>query len=343
MNTPRSTLDWQSAAEPAGPRSGLYRAGTGDVRGGRDFGPHRQPVHALENGVGHLPNFIVAHVGANGVHPGNEAQQAEVVHLHIVVLAAGSEFDRSRSSRASGARTKLPTSFALLDAFPQAAETGFTVDSLTAINHHPHRRGQQRDGNPEFCIIPKAHLDVSAGGLSAPQGVSATSTKTMAETAPLASIVTYEFAEREGMPPVRLIWYDGGLQPPRPVELGGQSLPEEGALYLGDEGKLLYSWGGIKLLPESREAKAKDIPKTLPRRPGTWREWFEACTGGEPAGCHFDWAVPLTELVLLGNIAIRTGKPLAWDSARMTFTNHAPANQFVQEPYHNGWSLETKL
>ena len=179
--------------------------------------------------------------------------------------------------------------------------------------------------------------------LSAPQGVSATSTKTMAETAPLASIVTYEFAVREGMPPVRLIWYDGGLQPPRPVELGSQSLPEEGALYLGDEGKLLYSWGGIKLLPESREAKAKDIPKTLPRRPGTWREWFEACTGGEPAGCHFDWAVPLTELVLLGNIAIRTGKPLAWDSARMTFTNHAPANQFVQEPYHNGWSLETKL
>jgi hypothetical protein len=142
------------------------------------------------------------------------------------------------------------------------------------------------------------------------------------------------------MDPVRVVWYDGGLQPLPPVELAGQPLPEEGAIYLGDEGKLLYSWSGIQLLPESRAAQAKDIPKTLPRRPGTWEEWFEACNGGEKAGCSFDLAVPLTELVLLGNIALRTGTQLNWDAARMEFTNDRAANEFLKESYHNGWSLD---
>lgn len=176
--------------------------------------------------------------------------------------------------------------------------------------------------------------------LTHPRWVSATSTKVLTETAPLASIVTYEFAEREGMAPVRIIWYDGGLQPPRPVGFD-EAMPEEGTLYLGDEGKLLYSWNGLKLLPESRETTAKQIRKTLPRRAGTWPEWFEACSGGEPAGCHFELAVPLTELVLLGNIALRTGKRLEWDGGQARFTNYDSANGFVKEAYHNGWTLET--
>ena len=176
--------------------------------------------------------------------------------------------------------------------------------------------------------------------LSAPQTIAATSTKVMPETAPLACIVTYDFPAREGMPAVRIVWYDGGLQPPRPLELADQPMPDEGTLYIGDDGKLLAGWGGIKLLG-SKTAKADTIAKTLPRRPGTWREWFDACTGGEKAGCHFDWAVPLTETVLLGNIAIRSGKHLVWDAVQQKFANHEPANQYVKEPYHNGWSLES--
>ncbi len=176
--------------------------------------------------------------------------------------------------------------------------------------------------------------------LADPQFIEASSTKVLPETAPLASIVTYEFPARETRPAVRLIWYDGGLQPPRPAELADQPMPEEGTLYIGEEGKLLAAWSGLKLLPASKAAKAAGIRKTLPRRPGTWREWHEACRGGEPAGCHFDWAVPLTETVLLGNIAIRTGKRLEWDAARMKFTNAAEANSYLKQPYHNGWSLE---
>lgn len=182
---------------------------------------------------------------------------------------------------------------------------------------------------------------VRALKLSNPRWISATSTKVMPETAPLGSIVTYEFDARGNMPPVRIIWYDGGLQPPRPVELAERPLPEEGTIYVGDEGKLLFSWEGLRLLPAPLENAAKEVRPTLPRRGGTWVEWFEACQGGERAGCHFDWAVPLTELVLLGNLALRIGKRLEWDAASARFTNSDDANKFINEPYQNGWSLDT--
>lgn len=175
--------------------------------------------------------------------------------------------------------------------------------------------------------------------LGAPTAVSATSTNILPESAPLASIVTYEFPARESLPPVRLVWYDGGLQPPRPVEMGSEPFAEEGTLYIGEQGKLL-STNSLRILPRALTVKADTIPKTLPRRGGTWAEWHEACKGGPAAGCHFDWAVPLTEIVLLGNIALRVQKPLAWDGAAGRFTNSDAATGLVEVPYHNGWSLD---
>lgn len=172
--------------------------------------------------------------------------------------------------------------------------------------------------------------------LTHPVRVHATSTKVFDETAPLASIVTYDFAARGDMPPVRLVWYDGGLQPPCPKEMGGQPLPAGGSeLYVGDQGMMLRD----KIIPESRAKKFKDVPKTLPRRSGTWGEWIEACRGGEPAGCHFDWAGLLSEFVALGNLAVRTRKSLDWDAEKMQVTNVPEANKYVEEPYRDGWTL----
>ncbi len=171
--------------------------------------------------------------------------------------------------------------------------------------------------------------------LKHPVSVSASSTRVLPETAPLGAIVTYEFPAREGMPPVRVVWYDGGLRPPYFAELEGRPMPGEGTLYVGDEGKML----GSNILPAARAKKFDSVAKTLPRRSGTWGEWFDACRGGEPAGCNFDWAGPLTEFVLLGNIAIRTGKRLAWNGPEGKFTSDASANKFLQEPYRTGWTL----
>lgn len=171
--------------------------------------------------------------------------------------------------------------------------------------------------------------------LRAPASIHATSTRTFEETAPLASIVTYDFPAREDMPPVRVVWYDGGIKPPTPKEMEGRPLPADGEMYIGDEGTML----GSKIISPRASKAGKDIPRTLERRSGTWGEWMEACGGGEKAGCHFEWAGLLTEFVLLGNIAIRTRKPLQWDAKAMRITNDEEANRYVEPAYHNGWSL----
>ncbi len=177
--------------------------------------------------------------------------------------------------------------------------------------------------------------------LSAPAQVQASATKVLSESAPLASIVTLEYPACAGLPPLRAVWYDGGLKPPQPQAFAGQPWPNEGTLYIGDQGCLLSTWDDIKLGSESVAKRADSVPRTLQRRGGTWSEWFTACQGGEPAGCNFNWASSLTETVLLGNIAIRAGKRLDWDSAKMACTNVPDIDRYVRQPYQNGWSLDT--
>ena len=169
-----------------------------------------------------------------------------------------------------------------------------------------------------------------------PTRISASSSIVFEETAPLASIVTFEFPARGGMPPVTLYWYDGGLKPPRPAELeDGRELSASGNMYVGDKGKILDS----RIIPESKMKAYKLPPKTLNRRSGTWGEWVEAMRGGEEANCNFNHASLITEAVLLGNIAIRTGRTLQYDGGQMKFTNNDAANEYVRPNYRPGWSL----
>ena len=169
-----------------------------------------------------------------------------------------------------------------------------------------------------------------------PRSINASSTVVFDETAPLASIVTFDFPAREGMPPLRLVWYDGGIKPPRPAELeSGRELPSSGNMYIGDKGIIL----GNRIIPEEKMNAYKPPPKTLKRRSGTWGEWVEAIRGGQPAGCNFDWASIITESVLLGNIAIRTGKKLQWDAENMKFANDKSANEYIKPTYRSEWSL----
>ena len=176
-------------------------------------------------------------------------------------------------------------------------------------------------------------------GLDAPRRIEATSTVVFEETAPLASVVTLDFPPKNDRGPIRVVWYDGGLRPPMPNELRGWRLPSEGVLYVGTEGVML----GSKIVNPERAKKFADVPRALPRRGGTWKEWYEACQGGEEAGCAFEWAGPLTEAVLLGNIAIRVGKTLEWDAKAGRFTNNQRANELLDPHYQNGWSLDIRV
>ena len=171
------------------------------------------------------------------------------------------------------------------------------------------------------------------------------------ETFPHSSIVTWDFPARGDLPPVRLHWYDGGLKPPRPVDMpAGQSLQAEGSYYVGDKGVLLIpSTGGgtwragagpvSGLLPAAKFRDYAAPPKTVARTVGHYQEWIRAAKGGPPANCQFDFASLIAETALLGAIAQRTGKYLLWDAANMRFTNDDEANRHVTPAYRAGWAL----
>jgi predicted dehydrogenase len=200
--------------------------------------------------------------------------------------------------------------------------------------------------------------------LGAPRSVQASSSRVNDETYPLASMVTYEFPARSAnvqannshvqgqqgagaggveMPPLKLVWYDGGLRPPRPEGLpDGVSMGDNGRLLVGDKGYILVD----SVFPESLRAEASKVAKTIPRSVGHYKEWLDACKGGKPAGANFDWAGPLAEAVLLGNVALRvqlrqelTGKRLLWDPVAFQFANSKKANDFLRREYRQGWEL----
>ncbi len=184
--------------------------------------------------------------------------------------------------------------------------------------------------------------------LQAPLSVEASSTDRFDETFPLASMVHYNFPARGEMPPVRFSWYDGGLKPLRPDELEegrplkGDAEEEEGLLFIGDRGKILCSFNGAdpKLIPETRMKSYKQPPKTLSRSPGNEREWLDACKGSKviPGG-NFEFSGRVTETLLLGNVAIRTGQKLNWDSAKMKVGNSDLAQKYVRPDRRTGWEL----
>ncbi len=200
--------------------------------------------------------------------------------------------------------------------------------------------------------------------LGAPLSVQASSSRVNKETYPLASMVTYYFPARTAevqannyhvkgqtgpgaggveMPPVKVVWYDGGLRPPRPVDLPeGATMGDNGRMLVGDKGFLL----GNRVFPESRRSESEAPPRSIPRSTGHYQEWIEASKSGKPAGSNFDWAGPLAEAVLLGNVALRvelrkelTTAKLLWDGPNLRVTNIEEANQFLRRQYRQGWSL----
>jgi predicted dehydrogenase len=179
--------------------------------------------------------------------------------------------------------------------------------------------------------------------LDAPESVYARACPGTPEMTPYASTVHYAFPERGERPPVRLTWYSM-LVPPRPEELEpGRDLVGDGngILFVGDRGKILCGgWGGSpRLIPESRMMDFERPPRTLPRSPGHHREWIDACKNGTPTGSNFRYAGNMTESVLLGVAALRTGRFLEWDPAAMRVTNFADAEAFIRPAYREGWSL----
>ena len=178
--------------------------------------------------------------------------------------------------------------------------------------------------------------------LSSPTSVEASCSRLNDETVPTAALYHYEFPARGDMPPLFLKWYDGGLQPARPKELEeGRRMGEDGIDFVGEDGVIICGgWSGSpRIIPESKMKAYKRPPETIPRTKGHKRSWIDACKGGDAGSANFDYSGPLTELVLLGNVALRTGKKIYWDGANMKATNAPEADKFIKPVFREGWSL----
>jgi len=166
------------------------------------------------------------------------------------------------------------------------------------------------------------------------------------ETFPNWSIITYEFAARGDMPPVKVIWYDGDKRPPRPEgvkpdeKLGDG---DNGTLFVGDKGMLACGCygGGPALIPRERMKEFDRPGKSIPNSTGHYQEWIDACKGIKPPKGDlekgFGYAGPFTEMVHLGNVAIKCGQKIEYDAKNMEVTNLPEANAHLRREYRYGW------
>jgi len=182
------------------------------------------------------------------------------------------------------------------------------------------------------------------------------------ETFPKTSRIRFEFPAREDMPPLKFWWYDGSpgdksvkLLRPNPdrtkeiVEMRGE-LPGSGCLLIGDKGKLFspddYGSEFYLMVGDQMEYKAgkdhdavKAVPQSIPRSPGHNEEWFRMMRDGTPAYANFDIAAYLTEIILLGCVAMRVGvgTRMDWNGPKMESPNCPQASQFVKRQNRPGW------
>lgn len=188
-------------------------------------------------------------------------------------------------------------------------------------------------------------------GLTFPTEIEATSTPWGGDAEdpasyPLATKVHYTFPAEGDRPAVRLHWYDGGLMPRRP-----DVLPDDieldrtgGVIFVGERGILMHETYGAKpqLFPAALEEEAAAVPETMPRIEETHHmNWVRACKGETQASCPFDYAAPLTEVMLLGIVALRAGqgRRIRYDADRMLITNAPEANAFLTREYRPGWEV----
>lgn len=157
------------------------------------------------------------------------------------------------------------------------------------------------------------------------------------ESTPSRQHVRYEFPARGEMPPLVLTWTHGSQAPPIFAE---HAFPNWAwGVVVGSEGMLLVSYPQHQLWPEEKFADYQRPEPTIPSSIGHHAEWIAACKTGDAASCHFGYSGPITEAVLLGNVAYRSGEKLQWDAANLRVTNAPKANEFLRREYRAGWTL----
>ncbi len=165
-----------------------------------------------------------------------------------------------------------------------------------------------------------------------------------AMTYPRGAVVTFQFPARGRRGSITLVWHDGTEPIPRPPDMEADDKPPgTGAVVIGDKGTIVYGShgaGGVRIIPDAKMNAYHRPAKTLPRVRGHYEDWLTAIRTGTQAGSDFSYGGPLTELAMLGIIAIKhLGQKLEWDGPSGHFTNSAQANALLHPQFRYGWKL----
>jgi predicted dehydrogenase len=152
---------------------------------------------------------------------------------------------------------------------------------------------------------------------------------------PTAMATQLDFPARGSLPPVSLHWYQG-----RPAIAADRGAADKAfnTLFIGSEGVLACGFDKWKLLPEDTFAEFKGPEPAMPPSPGFHKEWIDACRGGKPASCNFDYSGPMTESVLLANIAYRVQGEFDWDAVALKASS-SDAQPLLRRDYRKGWEV----
>ena len=162
------------------------------------------------------------------------------------------------------------------------------------------------------------------------------------ESYPLWSGVHYEFPANRHTTrgPLLLTWHDGGRKAPRQLldDLEAGEVVANACLFVGEKGALLASpYETARLLPESR---FKDVEFPAAEGVNHWHQWVDACRGVGEVSAPFDYSAFLTEVALLGNVALHfPHETLAWNAERMSFSDRPEATRLLSAPLREGWSV----
>ena len=181
-------------------------------------------------------------------------------------------------------------------------------------------------------------------GLRHPTSVQCEGPAAHPDGAPAWVKATYQFPARGDQPAVAFHWSDGGAHfdlVKETKDTEGRSLGDWGLgiLFVGEKGMLVADYGRYLLLPTDKFPGFQPPPKTIPDSIGHWKEWTTACKTGSPTTCNFDYAGALTETVLLGVVAYRTGVKLEWDPVNLKAKNTTKADEFITKEYRKGWEI----
>jgi predicted dehydrogenase len=251
----------------------------------------------------------------------------------------------------SGVMARLANAMAGAYPIPEGVDWDLFLGPAPRMEYHPlyhphHWRGWADWGCGAIGDMGAHLMDHPfwALDLGFPTTVETVSTPFNKYSFPMASTTYYEFPAKGSRGPVKLTWYDGGLKPTKPPELGDKEElnGEGGVIYYGTKGKLMHLTYGYspRLLPASLQQSVGDPPKKLPRVATSHEmNWIDAIKGKQEISSPFEYAARLTEVMLLGVVALKAGTKIHYDGEAMRVTNSTAGNDALRREYREGFRL----